>query len=605
MYRTFWPKPLPADQKTIVFDVETSGLDWKRDKVVGYVITLGPNPEDTTYYPVRHEGGDNYNPDEVEAWIRSWAHREDLLIVGHNLKFDMHFSANYGIVFGGKTCCTMTTEALIDENQRGYSLDALTKKYGVAAKQGSELYEHMAELFGGEAARSQMANFWRLSGSDPLGVEYAEGDGVSTWALWEAQKVLIELQELTRIWELECRVTKTLFRVERRGVRVDESNLKMVRDRILSQAKEVMGSLPKADLNVRSLRDLVPMVQKLVEEGKAPPIPMTAPSATFPEGQPSLTEKYLNQFELGQQIVKVRKLTNLLNSFIDPLLNTHLFQGRVHCEFNQMKADDYGTRTGRLSCSNPNLQQVPKRDKVLAPIFRSVFVPDEGMLWSSNDYKQQEYVVFAEYSGNERLQEGYRQNPPIDAHQTVADMLGVERDPTAKRMNLGMIYGMGVAKLAASLDVDEQQARVWMAQYHANFPEAKKFLKRAKEKCEDRGYVITLGGRRCRIEDKRFAHKAGNRIIQGTCADITKLKMVEVDEYFHRNGDQAQLILQVHDELVWQFPDTEEGWAQNREAQRIMQDFSGYEGGYSLDTPLRVDSHEASNWSEASFPAKK
>jgi DNA polymerase-1 len=252
-----------------------------------------------------------------------------------------------------------------------------------------------------------------------------------------------------------------------------------------------------------------------------------------------------------------------------------------------------------LSSDGPNLQQVPKRDKELAPLFRRVFVSDPGTFWSANDYKQQEFVVFAEYTGNERLVNGYKQNPPIDMHQSVADMLGVERDPTAKRMNLGMVYGMGVPKLAASLGISLSQAKEYRRRYDEEIPEARRFLKKAEMRARGRGYVMTFLGRRRRFPNPSFAHKAGNSVIQGGSADITKLKMVEIDEFFAANGDVAYLTLQVHDELDWFFP---EGYEHlDVEARRIMEDF-GVNSSIHMDTPLRVDSDVATDWGKASFP---
>lgn len=604
MFQEFVP-PDFGDTRHIVYDVETNGLDWKRSKVVGYVLTWGSAPEQTKYFPVAHETGRNYNRGEVEDWIRANVVNNPSIemVVGHNLKFDLHMSKNHDIDFTHKRLnCTRVNAALLNENQFGFELDECARHMGlVNRKKGDELYAFIASKMGGEPNRNQMAHFWRMPADCPLVVEYAEADGSVTWELWESQRRLMEMENLMKVWEVECRVVRTLFRMERRGVKINYTRLLEVENIMHQKIREAEKLVPEG-LNTRAPTQM----KKFCEDAGATNWPLTAPSKKFPKGQPSFTEDFLKTFPEGQAVITIRKLTNLINSFLGPLKERHMFNGRVHCNYNQCKLDEYGVVSGRLSCNDPNLQQVPKRDKVLAPLFRSIFVPDDGMRWASNDYKQQEFVVFAYYSRSQSLMDGYRQEPPVDIHSTVSQMLGVERDPTAKRMNLGMVYGMGVQKLADSLSVPLPQARGWMNDYHRRFPEAKSFMKRAETVCRTRinpqtalGYVTTLLGRRRRL-DYEGAHKAGNQTIQGTSADITKLKMAEIDEYFMANGDICHLLVQVHDDICWQFPDTEEGRRQNAEAQRIMTNF-GPDQLISLDVPLRIDHSEGRSWAEASF----
>lgn len=605
MTQTFVP-PAIGDTDTIVYDVETDGLDWKRSRVVGYVLTWGSLPEQTKYFPVGHETGENYNREEVEGWIKSNIidNPQIRMIVGHNLKFDTHLSFNHGINLTKKRlCCTQVNAALLDENQGAFGLDDCARFAGLTnRKKGDELYAEIARRFGGEPSRRQMAHFWRMPADHPLTVEYAEADGSVTWELWHYQLEQLKAQSLIPVWDLECRVLRTLFRMERRGVRIDTRQLAEIQRKLEGFISSVEKELPPK-FNPRSGTQM----RELCEKAGHTDWPMTNPSTKFPNGQPSFTEDWLKTFPEGKKVVLLRKYTNLINSFLRPLRETHMWQGRVHCNYNQTKLDEYGVVSGRLSCNDPNLQQVPKRDKELAPLFRSIFVPDEGMLWSANDYKQQEFVVFSFYTRSESLMAGYRQDPPVDIHTTVSQMLGVERDPTAKRMNLGMVYGMGVAKLAENLGVPIETARVWMADYHQRFPEAKKFMKRAELECRRRivpplmyGYVRTMMGRRRRL-DYNTAHKAGNQTIQGTSADITKLKMVQIDEYFESQGDVCGLLVQVHDDICWQFPDTEEGRRQNLEAQRIMQDFQSPDQPMKIDVPLRIDHTEGRSWAEATF----
>lgn len=584
--------PNVKNAKQIVYDVETNGVDWKKNYTIGHVITLGPSQEDSFYFPTRHGGGGNLDHDQVVNWIKKEiASRDDIKIIGHNLKFDLHMSRNDGIEFKSRDLeCTMINSAIIDENARSYSLEYQALNNKVEAKKGEDMYKHLASLFGGEPTKKQMENFWRTSGQDPMVVAYAIGDGVSTWQLREKQQEIVKFEELERIHRLECQVLRTLFRMERNGIKVDENQLHKFRVFMLNEIDKCSQALPK-DFNPRSPKQM----QELMRKNGITNFEKTE------KGNITFNEKWLKQHEIGRKVVSYRKTTHLINSFVTPLIDKHLYKGRVHTNFNQMKADEYGVVSGRLSSSLPNMQQVPKRDKVYAPLFRSCFVPDDGQIWSSNDYSQQEYVMFACYTKPPKIYEGYLADPPIDIHQSVAEMFSVERDPTAKRLNLGKLYGMGVPSLADSLEVNIETARELSRIYDLMVPEAKRFMKSAEKKAKIRGFVKSIMGRRRRFPDIRFAHKAGNQIIQMSCADVTKQKMVEVDNYFEdKCNDECSLLLQIHDDLNWTHPDTEEGRMMDSEARRIMSSF-GEHDVVDLPLPMRVDNGSGKNWGTASF----
>lgn len=608
-------------------DSETSGLDWKKNHVVGYVITF--LDENSYYVPVRHAGGGNLPgctvPVTAEGWkgdlhwfeieLAKIANERPRHWVGHNLIFDLRFCAKHGIRFYGTKEDTMINAPLLDENQFGYSLDKCAQRENVQAKKGDDLYAYMASQFGGEPVKEQMANFWRTDASVPVVWEYAAGDGVTTEELRTVQIAQIEQEDehgrsLKLVHNVECRLIHTLSRMTGPGggVRIDEDALDRADILFEKKAKAASKEFPP-DFNSKSPTALKAFLSSkgmigdnwprneptVVEKRKA------REQNREPVGALKFDAETLRLTPVGNDIILFRQLTNARTLYTGPMKNNHLFDGHVYCQFAQMAQDDYGTISGRLSCYDPNLQAVSKRNKQVGPVYRSAFIADEGCTWEDNDYGQQEYVVFTDYTGDPNLTAGYAANPPVDIHSTVAQMLNVERDPTAKRMNLGMLYGMGIAKLALSLGVSEAQAKEWMNLYHKKFPYAKPFLKTAENKAKARGFIFTYLGRRRRFPDPRFAHKAGNAIIQGSSADITKLKMVEIDEYFESEGDINRLMLQIHDSLSWSAQDSEAGRKQSAEARRIMTDFYSENAVIKLRASLRIDEASGSNWAQATW----
>lgn len=599
-----------------VYDSETSGLSRHKNHVVGHVITPINNGV-TFYVPVRHAGGGNVPgckvPTEAESWDGSLhpferefakvARERPRRLVGHNLAFDLGMTHPLGIEFYGTFEDTMINAPLIDENSRSFSMENVAI-YNEVRLKDTGIYEYLATQFGGDAVKSQMANWWRTKGDEEPVVKYAGGDGYTTEAIWHVQQTDIENQDLGRVHDVECRLIRTLHRTTSRGIRIDEDRLAEVHQSFESRANRLKEALPDWFTNINAPTQLKRYFEDLIDENwprnevtKAQ-IKKAEKEGTDPIGSLKFDEAILKQYQRGRDLIAIKKMEHAINSFTTPLAERHVHKGRVHTEFNQMKSDDYGTVTGRLSSSNPNLQQVPKRNKDISKPYRTVFLPEEGHIWYDNDYSQQEYVVFTNYTGDPKLVAGYRSIPPLDIHTTVAQMLNVERDPTAKRMNLGMLYGMGIVKLAVSLGVSEAQAREWMNLYHQQFPYARKFLKQAEARAKQRGYVHTKLGRRRRFPDARFAHKAGNAVIQGSSADITKLKMVEIDSYFESEGDIFGLMLQCHDSLSWTGP---EGYDHiNNEALRIMRNFDE-DQPIHLDVPIAVDSGMGANWSVATF----
>lgn len=583
----------------LVFDTETSGVDWRRNFPIGYVLCSGP--AEAVYIPVRHGGGGNLPgakvpttatepivPTQFERDLaRAFQVRQNI-VVGHHLKFDCHMAANAGIMLGRNLSCTQNLETLLDEYSRSYSLENCAERRGVQAKKGEGLYQHMSNVFGSPATKKGMSRFWELPGSDPAVTEYAEGDGVTTWQLYHAQMREIENQGLTRIAELENQLIWTLFRMERRGIRVNVKYLEQLLELIEVKVQDAQNALPKG-FNVRSPVD----IKKYLEETGHRNWPLTD------LGNPSFVEAWLRDFPEGKNIVVVRKWTNLANSFIRPLIDEHVINGRVHANFNQLRADDTGT-PARLSCSSPNLQQIPKRDKDIAVLFRKAFVADEGMEFNEADWSQCEPRLYAHYSKEPALIAGYNQTPFKDVHNVVAELLHVERDPTAKRMNMGIFTGMYPKTFAEHMGWPLDRATQAWNQWHSMFPAVREFQELAKQALLSRGYVKTILGRRLRLEHPRFAYRAVSKIIQGGNADIMKYFMLEIDRFLEAEGDEnAHLLASVHDSLEWQNQKTKAGRGLSAEILRQM--ICVQVPPFNLRVPFVVEHHAGRDWATATF----
>ena len=578
----------------LCIDVETSGLDWHTQFVIGYAISDG---QDAIYIPVRHGGGGNvpgceqppdsptarYTPVPFERALakelkdrpRQWR------VVNHNIRFDMHFCANHGVYFGENVSCTMNNQCLIDERTERFSLEFLSRKYGVFAKKASGMYAHLANKFGCKPDRKAMEHFWKLPGNDPVVVEYACSDAQGTVQLWHKQQEEIAEQRLEDVYRLENALIPVLFRMERRGIRINEEVLERALKECDGKIKGALSMLPEG-MNVNS----GPQVRRYVEQYRTD-------WPTTPAGNPSFTKKYLESFPEGRLIADVRKWTKVRNSFLGPISTEHVVKGRVHPSIHQNRADEYGTISGRLSCSHPNMFAITKHDKVTAEFIRRVFEADEDKQITEADYKQFEPCLFAHYSGDRNLVEGYNADPPRDVHTIVAEMFKVDRGTTGKRMNMGIFTGMSAKGLAGHMDWDMSYARDMHRAWFDLFPGIKNFQDLAKKAMLRRGYVKTLLGRRARLDDPRFAYRATSRIIQGGNADVIKWKLVELDREF----PEIELMLSTYDSVTFQHPD--EGPDALDAVQECLEDVNGEP--FNLKVPFRIERGTGRNWAEASL----
>ena len=602
------PEKFPdlSDAKEIAIDLEThdpnikeTGPGWAVGN--GYIAGIAIAVEGWKgYFPIRHEGGGNFDERILKKQVQRIM---DLPCdkIFHNASYDVGWLRWWGVEVKGKIIDTLIAAPLIDENRFRYSLNELGKDYLKETKSEALLYEAAKEW--GVNAKAEM---WKLPAMY-VG-PYAEQDADLTLRLWNHFKVELIKQELSSIFELETRLFPCLLDMKTKGVRVDlpkaekiKKDLQKKEDFLLFQIKKDTG----VDVDIWAAVSVAKAFDKLDIRY----------DRTLKSNQPKFDKNFLSTHKhpLAKMIVQAREFNKARTTFIDTIL-THQHHGRIHADINQMRSDTGGTVTGRFSYSNPNLQQIPARNKDIGPLIRSIFVPDEGCKWGSFDYSQQEPRVLVHFAaltggglkGADEVIESYKTEDP-DFHQAVADMAGIDRR-TAKTINLGMMYGMGKGKLASELGLGKEDTEDLFAKFHANVPFVKQLMEQATRKADHVGFLRTLLGRKCRFDlweprafgihkalplweaekeygrdlKRAWTYKALNRLIQGSSADMTKKAMVDLYE----EGIIAHI--QVHDELNCSIDSDGE----KNKIKEVM------ENTVELKVPLKVDAEIGPSWGE-------
>ena len=397
--------------------------------------------------------------------------------------------------------------------------------------------------------------------------EYAERDAELTLELWQEMKKEIQHQDIEAIFDLETELFPCLVDMRFLGVRVDVEAASRLKHKLLTEEKECLQKVKKEtsiDIQIWAARSIAQVFEKLR-------LPFDRTEKT---DSPSFTKNFLQNHNhpTVKLIARAREINKAHTTFIDTILK-HEHKGRIHAEINQLRSDRGGTVTGRFSYSNPNLQQIPARNKELGPLIRSLFIPEKGCKWGVFDYSQQEprlvvhYAALQNLYGVDEVLDAYNDGK-ADFHQIVAEMADIPREQ-AKTINLGLFYGMGKNKLQAELGVSKEKANDLFKQYHSRVPFVKQLMDNVMQRSQMRGQVRTLLGRLCRFHlwepnqfgvhkalphdaalqehgpgiKRAFTYKALNKLIQGSAADMTKKAMIEL----HKEGIIPHI--QVHDEL--------------------------------------------------------
>jgi len=546
------------------------------------------------YYPIAHEGGGNMDRAKVLKWFQGVLNTPATKIF-HNAMYDVCWIRALGLSINGKIVDTMIASALVDENQMRYDLNNCSKRYTGKTKSETHLYE--AAKSWGVDAKAEMYKLPAIY----VG-EYAEKDAEITLELWQELKKEINHQDLNSIFELETELFPCLVDMRFLGVRVDIEAAHQLKDKLSLEEKECLQIVKKetqVDVQIWAARSIAQVFEKLR-------LPFDRTEKT---NSPSFTKNFLQNHPhpLVKRIARAREINKAHTTFIDTILK-HNHKGRIHAEINQLRGDNGGTVTGRFSYSNPNLQQIPARDKQLGPAIRSLFIPEEGHTWGCFDYSQQEprlvvhYATLQNLYGVDEVMEAYKEGD-ADFHTIVADMAEIPRSQ-AKTINLGLFYGMGKNKLQAELGVSKEKADELFKQYHNKVPFVRQLMDNVMQRSQDRGQIRTLLGRLCRFHlwepnqfgihkalphaaalaehgpgiKRAYTYKALNRLIQGSAADMTKKAMIEL----YKEGITPHI--QVHDELDISVSDNAD------KIKEIM------EHAVSLEVPNKVDYESGSNW---------
>ena len=589
----------------IAIDLETRDPDLKskgsgavigNGEVVGIAVAV---PGRKFYFPIAHGSGPNMDRKKTLEWFKDVCASPAIKIF-HNAMYDVCWIRNLGIKINGLIVDTMIAASLIDENRFQYSLNAISWDYLGHGKNEAALNEEAKSR-----GLDPKADMWQLPAMH-VG-SYAEKDAELTLELWQIFKKEIIHQDIESIFNLETDLFPCLVDMKFKGVRVDSEKahelkklLTKKEEQLLLEVKKETGIEPQiwAARSIASVFDKLGLTYARTEKSKAP----------------SFTKNFLQEHShpIVQKIAKARETNKAHTTFIDTILR-YGHKGRIHADINQIRSDQGGTVTGRFSYSNPNLQQLPARNKDLGPMIRSLFLPEENHTWGCFDYSQQEPRLVVHYASLDKFPsvydvvDEYQDNVDTDFHQKVAEMAQIPRSQ-AKTINLGLFYGMGKGKLQGELGVSTEKAVELFDQYHAKVPFVKQLTNSVSNRAQERGKIRTLLGRLCRFElwepnsygmhkamthedalaehgpgiKRAYTYKALNKLIQGSAADMTKKAMVDL----YKEGIVAHI--QIHDELDISVESPEH-------AKKIIEIM---ENAVKLAVPNKVDYESGETWGD-------
>ena len=569
-------------------------------EIVGFAIAVDGW---SGYYPIAHEGGGNIDRQKVLKWIKEVLETPATKIF-HNAMYDVCWLKAYGFKINGMIVDTMVMASLIDENRFSFTLNSISFEFLREVKDEKALKE-AAQSFGLDAK----AEMYKLPAMY-VG-NYAEKDAELTLELFKTLSREIKKQNLENIYQLETELFPCLIEMKFKGVRVDVEKAHKLKQQLNTEEKQLLLEVKKhtgEEVEIWAARSIAKVFDKLA----------LSYELTSKSKLPSFTKNFLSEHPHPtiKLIAKAREINKAHTTFIDTILK-HQYKGRIHADINPIRSDQGGTVTGRFSYSNPNLQQIPARNKDLGPMIRSLFIPEVNHKWGCFDYSQQEPRLVVHYAAATEpicfddsvinIVKKFK-NDSVDFHQTVADMADISRTQD-KTINLGLFYGMGKNKLQAELGLSKVDADNLFNKYHENVPFVKDLMNRTSNHAQASGSIGTLLGRKCRFDKwepntfgmhtpmsyeeaertygrgrikRAFTYKALNKLIQGSAADMTKKAMLDL----YKEGIIPHI--QIHDELDISIESEEQ-------AKKIIEIM---ENAVTLAVPNKVDFESGDTWGD-------
>jgi len=576
-------------QKCISLDTETTDVRPRWAKIVGYSFAW--NDKEAWYLPVRAPGGEaRLDPETTLEALRGVLEDPAVEKIGQNLKYDMIVLRAAGVRLAGVAFDTMVASYLLDAGQRNHNLDDLAKRY----------LNHTTIKIDSLIGRGKDQK--RMDEAPVAAVcDYAGEDALLPWRLRPILARRLAEQGLERLFrELEMPLVEVLVELEYNGIRVDREclgKLSLRYGRRIEELESEIHRLAGRPLNIASPKQLQ---EVLFGELKLPVVKKTK---TGPSTDADVLEELAPRHPLPAKILEYRQYAKLKSTYVDALPEMIFPEtGRVHASFNQVV-----TATGRLSSSDPNLQNIPVRTAEGREI-RSAFVPGEpGWVLLAADYSQIELRVLAHFSGDQQLEEAFARNEDIHA-RVAAEVYGVpleevtrEMRREAKAVNFGVVYGQSPFGLARQLGIEKDAAAAFIETYFQRYPGIEGFLRQVLADCSRKGYVSTILGRRRAIQGVRpdagrqrnlAERTAVNTVIQGSAADLIKQAMIAVHARLRREASPARMLLQIHDELIFEVP------AERHESlgRLVREEMAGVQ---VLRVPLVVDVKVGPSWAEA------
>lgn len=615
--------PNLKNEKILWTDVEvkdehlrTLGPGWVRNE--GYIAGLAVGTSDRQwYFPIRHAVGNNFDPHHTLRWYKDQI--ASVNKVGcFNASYDLGWLQHEGVPCPLHVVDVQSSAALLNENRKSYSLENIAKDSNVPGKDEQFLKDAL-KLY----KLKGKGDIWKLP--PPVVGPYGEGDVLSPQLIWEKHEKELRDQDLWRVWELEMALVPLNIEMKKLGVRVNFDQAEIL-------SKEWTKEQATIEKQIKQRWSVSPDIWSGDSLGRAcDQIGIDYPR-TPKTNKPSFTKDVLEHHShpFMTMVREARKISKVKGTYIDSFIGKYSHNGRIHCDWNPLKSEredgaSIGTVSGRYSAGNPSLQVIPSVEKYpeMGIKVRKLFLPDEGADWACEDYSQQEPRLTVHYAHLLRLR-GAAQTVAAyhagesDFHSTMAKMAGIPR-PKAKIIVLGIIYGMGVSKLCANLGLEYDEGKALLRLFNSKAPFMKLLADRCAARAQSKGFITTIGGRRCRFDKweiagewdedsppptteermlmlqkdpisrwynkpvrRAFTHKALNRLIQGSAGDQTKMAMLEC----YKQGRIPHI--QMHDELDFSVSSRKEAEMIGKIMREVV----------PISVPMDVDIEIGPSWGE-------